>query len=129
MANRAVNRPDSLLDRLVTRTYGDERPGEWSEQIRTEEGEMVGRMVRLAELMLAGTPASDTAVLDEVDWYYQSAQQYGGATPATLKSLGDALVDDEQIRVLFDDVAEGLAAYQRDAIAAYADARLAEGGA
>jgi hypothetical protein len=129
MANQAVNRPDGLLDRLVTRAYGDERPGEWSERIRTEESEMTARMVRLAELMLEGTPASDPAVLGEVEWYYQSVQQYGGATPATFRSLGDALVDDEQIRALFDDIAEGLAVYQRDAISAYADTRLAEGGA
>ncbi len=129
MANPTVNRPDGLLDRLATRTYGDDRPAEWSEQIRTEEGEMAGRMVRLAELMVAGTPASDPAVLDEIEWYYQSAQQYGGVTPATFKSLGDALVDDEQTRALYDDVAEGLAAYQRDAIAAYGEARLTEGGA
>ena len=35
-------------------------------------------------------------------------------------------MDDEQTRALYDDVAEGLAVYQRDAIAAYGEARLTE---
>lgn len=129
MADPTVNRPEGLLDRLASRTYGKERPGEWSDQIRTEEGEMADRIVRLAELMVAGTPPSEPAVLDEIDWYYQSVQQYGGATAATFRSLGDALADDEQTRTLFEDAAEGLAAYQRDAIVAYVEARLVEGGA
>jgi hypothetical protein len=129
MANSAVNRPEGLLDRLVPMAYGEERQGEWSEQIRVEEREMADRMVRLAELMVAGIPPSDPAVLDEVDWYYRAANQYGGINVATFAAIGDVLMENEQTRAVFDDVVEGLAAYQRDAMAAYAQARLSMGGA
>ena len=129
MADPAVNRPAGLLDRLVPTAYGNPRRGEWSEQIRREESEMADRMVRMAELMVAGTPPSDPAVLDELDWYYRSANQYGGVNAATFTALGDVLLNNEQSRALLDDVVEGLAAYQREAMAAYAKARLTEGGA
>jgi hypothetical protein len=129
MANSTVNRPEGLLDRLSAGGYGVERQGEWSEQLRDEEREMADRLVRIAELMVAGTAPSDPAVLDEVEWYYRRANQYGGVNAATFMALGDALVDNEQTRAVFDDVAEGLAAYQREAMAAYTQARLSEGGA
>jgi TipAS antibiotic-recognition protein len=129
MAYSAVNRPEGLLDRLVPTAYGDEPRGQWPEQIRAEEREMAGRMVRMGELMVAGKPPSDTAVLDELDWYYRLANQYGGVNAVTFNALGDALVEHEQIRAAFDDVAEGLAVYQREAFTVYAQARLTEGGA
>ena len=129
MANPAVNRPEGLLDRLARTGYGDDRRGEWSERIRSEEAEMADRMVRMAELMASGTPPDDPAVLDEIDWYHRSAIQYGGVNAATFTALGDTLLDDERSRSAFNDVAEGLAAYQRDAMTAYARARLSEGGA
>ncbi|GAB2677551.1 TipAS antibiotic-recognition domain-containing protein [Kribbella swartbergensis] len=129
MANPTVNRPQGLLDRLWSGGYGVERQGEWSEQIRNEEGEMADRLVRIAELMAAGTRPNDPAVLDEVEWYYRQANQYGGVNAATFTAIGDALVDNEQTRAVFDDVAEELAAYHREAITAYVQARLSEGGA
>lgn len=129
MANPAVNRPEGLLDRLAPRAEGEETRGEWSEQIRGEEREMADRMVRLAELMVAGTPPSDPAVQDEIDWYHRAASQYGPLDAATFAALGDTLLDSEQTRAVLDSVAEGLAAFQRDAMTAYADARLSMGGA
>jgi hypothetical protein len=129
MADAAVNRPTGLLERLVPTAYGDRRPGEWSEEVRREEREMADRMVRMAELMIAGTPPSDPAVLDELDWYYRSASRYGGVNADTFTALGDVLLADQRSRAVLDDVAEGLAAYQRDAMIAYAQARLGEGGA
>lgn len=129
MVNPAVNRPEGLLERLAQTAYGNQRGREWSEHMKGEEREMADRMVRMAELMVAGTPPSDPAVLDEIDWYYRAANQYGGVNATTFTALGDALVDNEQSRAVFDDVVEGLAAYQREAIAAYAQARISEGGA
>ena len=128
MANPVVNRPERLLDRLAPTAYGEEW-GEWSEQIRGEEREMANRLVRLAELMVAGTPPNDPTVLDEVDWYYRAANLYGGVNAATFTALGEVLMDNEQTRAVFDDVVEGLAAYQREAMTAYAPARLSMGGA
>ncbi len=123
---RPVKRPEALLDRLAP---GTERRAAWSEQLRGEEREMADRMVRLGELMVAGRPPSDPAVLDELDWYYRAATQYGGVGAATFTALGEALVSDERSRALFDEVVPGLAGYQRDAMTAYAQARLSEGGA
>ena len=128
MAKPTVNRPEGLLDRLATAAYG-ERRGEWSDQIKGEERGMADFMVRLGELMVAGTQPSDPAVLDEIDWYFRAANQYGGVNAATFSALGDVLMDNEQTRAAFDEVVEGLAAYQRDAIAAYSETRLAMGGA
>ena len=129
MANPAVNRPEGLLDRLAPTAYGEEGPGAWSEAIRAEEREMADRMVRLADLMVAGTPPSDPAVLDEIAWYPRAANQYLGIDAATFAAIGDALTADEQTRAVFDDVVEGLAAYQRDAMVAYAEALLSMEGA
>lgn len=129
MTNPAVNPPEGLLDRLVATRYGDEGQGVWSAQIRAEEGEMADRMVRLAELMVAGIPPSDPAAQDEIDWYYRAANQYGGINAATFAAIGEALMDNEPTRAIFDHVAEGLAPYQGDAMAAYAQARLSMEGA
>jgi hypothetical protein len=129
MTNPAVNRPERLLDRLAPTVYGEQDRGEWSEQIRGEEREVADRMVRLAELMAAGTPPSDPAVLDEIDWYYRAANQYALIDTATFAALGGALMDNQQTRAVFDDVVEGLAAYQREAMTAYAHARLSMDGA
>ncbi|MFH5821141.1 TipAS antibiotic-recognition domain-containing protein [Georgenia sp. AZ-5] len=121
-----MKRPEALLDRLAPTT---ERRAAWPEQIRGEEREMADRMVRLAELMVAGKPPSDPAVLDELDWYYRAANQYGGVDATTFTALGEALLSDDRSREVFDEVVAGLAAYQRDAMTAYAQARLSEGGA
>jgi hypothetical protein len=129
MAYSAVNRPEGLLDRLAPTAYGDELRGQWPEQIKAEEREMADRMVRMGGLISAGKPLSDPAVLDELDWYYRSANQYGGVNAALFTALGDALLENDRIRAAFDDVAEGMAVYLREALTVYAQARLTEGGA
>ncbi len=90
---------------------------------------MADRMVRIAELMVADTPPADPAVLDELDWYYRAASQYGGVDAALFSALGETLADDQRTRAAFDEVAEGMATYLRDAFAVYAQARLSGGGA
>ncbi len=129
MAHPAVNRPEGLVDRLLPTAYGDGPRGWWSEQIRAEERDMADRMVRMGELMVAGKPPADPAVLDEMEWFYRSASQYGGVNAALFRALGDALLDDQRTRGAFDDVAEGMATYLREAFTVYAEARLNEGGA
>ncbi|WP_448070606.1 TipAS antibiotic-recognition domain-containing protein [Georgenia yuyongxinii] len=126
---REVRRPEGLLDRLGTAAYRGEDGGEWPEELRREESEMADRMVRLAELMASGTPPTDAVVLDEIDWYFRAATQYGGVDAVVFTALGEALAADEDRRALFDDVSRGLAGYQREAMAAYAQTRLVAGGA
>ncbi|MFD1505703.1 hypothetical protein FE374_01110 [Georgenia yuyongxinii] len=125
---REVRRPEGLLDRLAT-AYRGERPQEWPEELRREESDVADRMVRLAELMVAGTPPTDPAAMDAVDWYYRAANQYGGVDTAVFTALGEALAAEDDKRALFDDVVPGLAGYQREAMTAYARTRLAAGGA
>jgi hypothetical protein len=138
-----IQRPESLLDRLAPVAYGDERPAdlaaegdvldvgrrEWSEAARAEEAEAGARLARMAEHLARGTPPDDAAVLDEIDAYHAMAARYGGAGSATFASLGDLLVGDGRLRSALDGVRYDLAQYHRQAIAAYVEARLTEGGA
>ncbi|TRW44521.1 TipAS antibiotic-recognition domain-containing protein [Georgenia yuyongxinii] len=126
---REVRRPEGLLDRLGRAAYRGERPQAWPEELRREESDVSDRMVVLAGLMVAGTPPTDSAALDAVDWYYRAANQYGGVDAAVFTALGEALAGEEDTRTVFDDVAPGLAGYQREAMTAYAQTRLDAGGA
>jgi len=85
---------------------------------------MTARMVRMAELMVAGTPVDDPAVQEEVDWLYRAVARFWTPNAAAFIRLGQTYADDEQYRSTYERVAEGLASYQRDAMAAYAEARL-----
>ncbi|MFF1921336.1 MerR family transcriptional regulator [Streptomyces sp. NPDC058221] len=86
--------------------------------------EATAAMVRMAEFAAAATPVTDPAVQAEVDAHYRSICRMWSPNAAAFKALGQTYVDDVQWRAAYDQVAVGLAAYQRDAMAAYADARL-----
>ncbi|BDM73308.1 MerR family transcriptional regulator [Streptomyces nigrescens] len=81
-------------------------------------------MVRVAEFLRAGTPVTDPAVQAEVEAHYQGICRMWTPSAAAFKALGQTYVDDATWRAAYDRVAAGLAEYQRDAMAAYADARL-----
>ncbi|MFD8543405.1 MerR family transcriptional regulator [Streptomyces sp. NPDC059649] len=81
-------------------------------------------MVRMAEFLQAGTPVTDPAVQAEVEAHYQGICRMWTPSAAAFKALGQTYVDDPTWRAAYDRVAAGLAEYQRDAMAAYADARL-----
>jgi hypothetical protein len=86
--------------------------------------ESTAQMIRMAELMAAGSPADDPAVLVEVDAHYQGMCRFWTPTALAYKGLGQIYVDDPRFKSTYDKIAVGLAEYQRDAMAAYADARL-----
>lgn len=86
--------------------------------------EATAAMVRMAEFMQAGVPVADPAVQAEIDAHYQGICRMWTPNAAAFKALGQNYVDDAQWRTAYDQVAAGLAAYQRDAMAVYADARL-----
>jgi DNA-binding transcriptional MerR regulator len=104
-----------------SRQFGDTLTDE--DQARLQR-EATAAMVRMAEFAAPGTPATDPAVQAEVDAHYRGICRMWTPNAAAFKALGQTYVDDPQWRAAYDQVADGLAAYQRDAMAAYADARL-----
>lgn len=76
--------------------------------------------IRTAELMAAGTPADDPAVLAELDVHYRHMTRFWTPTAAEYAHLGRMQADDEGFRANYERIAEGLAGYMRDAMAAYA---------
>jgi len=135
----AINRPEDLFEGFDTERYGDEArrkwPEEWAQSRRNTEAlgdedtarmkeEATAQMVRMAEFMAAGTPVDDPAVQREIDAHYEGMCRLWTPNRDAYKALARTFVDDEQWRTTYERVAEGLAAYQRDAMIVYADARL-----
>ncbi|MEV5083464.1 MerR family transcriptional regulator [Streptomyces sp. NPDC056159] len=134
-----INRPENLFEGFEPGRHEAEARERWPEQWEqsqqaiaemTAEGmeqwqrEATAQMIRMAEFMVAGTPVADPAVQTEVDAHYQGVCRFWTPCAAAYKGLGQTYVDDPQFRTNFDRIADGLAIYQCDAMAVYADARL-----
>jgi DNA-binding transcriptional MerR regulator len=134
-----INRPDDLFEGFDASRYEAEArerwPREWeqsrrfTETLTAEDHERIRRettaqMVRMAEFMAAGTPVTDPAVQHEVDVHYQGIRRFWTPDAAAYEGLGRMYVDDPRFRSAYDKIAAALAEYQRDAMAAYARARL-----
>ncbi|RLV01322.1 MerR family transcriptional regulator [Streptomyces griseocarneus] len=138
-----INRPENLFEGFeAARTEAEldaevqERwPQAWEQSRPAVEGmtpeeterwqrEVTAQMIRMAEFMVAGTPVEDAAVQAEVDVHYQGVCRFWTPNAEGYKGLGRTYVDEPDFRANFDKIADGLAEYQRDAMAAYADARL-----
>ncbi|MFW3473370.1 MerR family transcriptional regulator [Streptomyces microflavus] len=134
----AINRPENLFEGV--------RPSQYEENLRdfpalaeagalraaamspaeAEAGqrERTALMIRLAELMAAGTDAGADAVLAEIDGQYRALTELSPVSAEEFRAIGRSCVDNEQWRGAYEAIAPGLAAYQRDAIEAYATSRL-----
>ncbi|MFG2291414.1 MerR family transcriptional regulator [Streptomyces sp. NPDC048595] len=134
-----IGNPENLFTGFDTARYESPAREQWPDQAQqsaqfsatlTEaererlKSEATAAMVRMAEFMQACTPAADPAVQAEVDTHYQGICRMWTPNAAAFKALGQNYVDDAQWRAAYDQVAAGLAEYQRDAMVAYADARL-----
>ncbi|MEU9484654.1 MerR family transcriptional regulator [Streptomyces decoyicus] len=136
-----INRPENLFEGFEPYTAEAEAevrerwPQAWEESRQAIEAmtaeeteqwqrEVTAQMVRIAEFMVAGTPAADPAVQAEMDAHYQDICRFWTPTSAAYKGLGQTYVDAPQIRANYNKIADGLAVYQRDAMVVYADARL-----
>ncbi|MER6046211.1 MerR family transcriptional regulator [Streptomyces sp. NPDC001793] len=134
-----INRPENLFEGFEPGRHDAEARERWPEQWEqsqralagmTAEGmeqwqrEATAQMIRMAEFMVAGTPVADPAVQAEVDAHYQGICRFWTPCAAAYKGLAQTYVDDSAFRTNFDRIADGLAVYQRDAMALYADARL-----
>lgn len=134
-----ISDPESLFTGFDTTRY-DARAGEqWPaeagqsaryaatvseedmQRLRREAGAAIGRM---AALMRAGVPVTAPQVQAEVDAHYRGVCRMWTPDAAAFRALGQTYVDDAQWRGVYDRAADGLAVYQRDAMAAYAEARL-----
>ncbi|GAA3378568.1 hypothetical protein GCM10020367_58590 [Streptomyces sannanensis] len=81
-------------------------------------------MIRLAELMAADLPADADPVQAEVDAQYRALTEVRAVSAEEFRAIGRSCVDNEAWHAAYERVAPGLAAYQRDAVEAYATARL-----
>ena len=134
-----INRPENLFEGFNPSDYEDEARARWPEhfdeaqqtaqsmppeQTAAEQKEITAAMIRMAELMTAGQLPADPAVQAEVDRHYQWVTRYWTPSAEAYRNLGQLYVDDERFHVSYEQIAAGLAAYQRDAMTIYARDRL-----
>jgi DNA-binding transcriptional MerR regulator len=134
-----INRPENLFEGFDPSAYEDEARERWpeqyeqsrpvaesmtSEQMEAIQKDLTAYMIRLADLMVAGKPPGDAEVLAEVEWHYGWISRFWTPSAEAYRNLGRMYVDDERFRANYEKIADGLAAYQRDAMAAYARERL-----
>ncbi|MBP0452782.1 MerR family transcriptional regulator [Kitasatospora sp. RG8] len=133
-----INRPENLFEGIQPAQYEDslrdypelaESIGRATAtmtdaEIEAGQRERTALMIRLAELMAAGTPADADAVQAEVDGQYRAVAALRPLSAEEYRAIGRSCVENEQWRAAYEAIAPGLAAYQRDAIEAYATTRL-----
>ncbi|MFG2182665.1 MerR family transcriptional regulator [Streptomyces abikoensis] len=136
-----INRPENLfegfgsVDAETDAEVRERWPREWEQSRQAVEAmtaedterwqrEVTAQMIRMAEFMVAGVPVADPAVQAEVEAHYRGVCDFWTPNACAYKGVGQTYVDDPKFRANFDRIAEGLAAYQRDAMVVYADARL-----
>ncbi|QGZ47257.1 MerR family transcriptional regulator [Streptomyces sp. QHH-9511] len=133
-----INRPENLFEGVQPSHY-EENMSDFPEhaeevgrraaamsQADADAGhrERTAQMIRLAELMAAGHPADAEPVQAEIDAQYQALTQLRAVSAEEYRAIGVSCVDNDAWRTAYETIAPGLAAYQRDAIEAYATTRL-----
>ncbi|MGP4093617.1 MerR family transcriptional regulator [Nonomuraea sp. KM90] len=136
-----ISRPENLFEGFDSARYAADARERWPEhwqesgqqellndrtpqELERMQREATAGMVRLAEHMLAGTPAGAPEVLAELDVHYRHLTESWTPTVAQYLHLAGMQAEEERFRVNYERIAEGLAAYMRDAMTAYAHARL-----
>lgn len=103
-----------------------ERAAGWDDATAAEvrdEGEAIHR--RLAEALAAGIATDDPAVQGVVAEHHAWVSRFWTPDAAAYTGLGRLYVDDERFTATLDAHRPGLAAYLCEAMAVYADTRLA----
>ncbi|GAA4582480.1 MerR family transcriptional regulator [Planotetraspora phitsanulokensis] len=136
-----ISRPENLFDGFDSARYAaDARerwPEHWQQSGRQElldsrtpqalermQREATAGMIRMAEHMLAATPVDAPAVFAELDIHYRHLSEFWTPTAEQYAQLARMQAEEEQFRANYEQVAEGLAEYMRDAMTAYGQARL-----
>ncbi|MGH8774513.1 MAG: TipAS antibiotic-recognition domain-containing protein [Jiangellaceae bacterium] len=78
----------------------------------------------IAALFDAGVPADDTRVLDAIDGHYKIICKFWTPNREAYIGLGQMYVDDPRFAKNYEEVRAGLTPFMRDAMKAYAEARL-----
>jgi DNA-binding transcriptional MerR regulator len=87
-----------------------------------QEGAAVDR--RLAELMTAGAAPDAPEVLDVVDEHYRGITRFWTPNRESYVGLADLYAEHPEFRERFEAVAPGFVVFLREAMTAYAEARL-----
>ncbi|TNC21070.1 MerR family transcriptional regulator [Amycolatopsis alkalitolerans] len=107
----------------VTESY--ERTKKWPKDkwdaVNRQGAEATGK---LAELAKAGVPVDDERVLDAVAAHYGWLKNHWTPDAESYAGLGRTYAEDERFRSQYETVHPGFADYLRDAMAAFAAARL-----
>ncbi|HEV8557211.1 MAG TPA: MerR family transcriptional regulator [Actinophytocola sp.] len=99
-----------------------DKPQAWFQEQGTQ---WVGLLHGMVALIDAGKAPDDPAVLDAVDGHYRWICEFWTPNRESYTGLGQMYVDDPRFRANYDRTDPRLAEFMRDAIAAYAQARLA----
>ncbi|HET9140604.1 MerR family transcriptional regulator [Actinophytocola sp.] len=98
-----------------------DKSAQWWDQ---QGGQWLATLEKLVELIDAGKAPGDAEVLDTVDGHYRWITQYWTPNRESYTGLGQLYTDDPRFRANFDKTDPRLAEFLRDAMAAYAQARL-----
>lgn len=133
-----INRPENLFEGVQPSQYEAnmrdfpalaEKVGRRAATMTQDDAdaghrERTAQMIRLAELMTAGHRADAEPVQAEIDAQYRALAQLRTVSAEEYRAIGRSCVDNDAWRSAYESIAPGLAAYQRDAIEAYAISRL-----
>ncbi|MGY0460404.1 MerR family transcriptional regulator [Kitasatospora sp. cg17-2] len=133
-----INRPENLFEGIQPTQYEDSLRDfpEFAEaanqraatmdptEVEAGQRERTAQMIRLAELMTAGLPADAEPVQAEIDAQYRALVELHTVSAEEFRAIGRSCVDNDSWRTAYEAITPGLAAYQRDAIEAYATTRL-----
>jgi DNA-binding transcriptional MerR regulator len=98
-----------------------DKPAEWWQEQREQ---WVNSLQAMVDLIDSGATPSDPAVQDAIDAHYQGVCRYWTPNRESYTGLGELYVQDPRFRANYDKTDPRLAEFIRDAIAAYATARL-----
>lgn len=117
------------LAREAAERWGEQATAshECSENWRRQKWDAVNRQgatAKLAELAKAGVPVKDERVLGAVAAHYEWIKNHWTPDSESYAGLGRLYADDERFRGQYEAVHPGFADYLRDALAAFAAARL-----
>ncbi|MFG2986462.1 MerR family transcriptional regulator [Streptomyces sp. NPDC048258] len=132
-----INRPENLFEGVQPSQYEENmrdfpelaeevgRRAATMSQADAEAGhrERTAQMIRLAELMAAGHQADAEPVQAEIGAQYRALTELRAVSAEEYRAIGRSCVDNEVWRAAYEAITPGLAAYQRDAIEAYARSR------
>ncbi|MGC4997113.1 MULTISPECIES: MerR family transcriptional regulator [unclassified Streptomyces] len=133
-----INRPENLFEGVQPSQYAENMSDfpELAEEVGRRAAAMsqadadaahrerTAQMIRLAELMASGHAAGAEPVQTEIDAQYRALARMRAVSAEEYRAVGRSCVSNDAWRAAYEAIAPGLAAYQRDAIEAYAAARL-----